>query len=71
MICKIVNYFPIIKFNKKMPNGVKRKIMSSYKIKKILKSYKQYNKKIFYNKLEKLLIIIINNIMKIKKEIDL
>ena len=57
MICKIVNYFPIIKFNKKMPNGVKRKIMSSYKIKKILKSYKQYNKKIFYNKLEK----IINN----------
>ena len=35
-----------------MPNGVKRKIMSNIKIKKILKSYKPYTKKIFYEKLK-------------------
>ena len=52
MICKIVNYFPKIKFDKNMPNGFKRKIMSNAKVKKILKSYKPYTKKIFYKKLQ-------------------
>ena len=52
MICKILDYFPKIKLDKKMPNGVKRKIMSNIKIKKILKSYKPYTKKIFYEKLK-------------------
>jgi GDP-L-fucose synthase len=52
MICKILNYFPIIKLDKTMPNGVKRKIMSNAKVKKILKSYKSYNNQIFYKKLQ-------------------
>ena len=52
MICKILNYFPIIKLDKTMPNGVKRKIMSNAKVKKILKSYKSYNNQIFYQKLQ-------------------
>ena len=51
MICKILNYYPKIIFDKKKPNGVKRKIMSNLKIKKILKSYKPYDNKIFYKKL--------------------
>ena len=38
-----------------MPNGVKRKIMSNSKIKKILKSYKPYNENIFKKKLVKII----------------
>ena len=51
-IFKILDYYPKIIFNKKKPNGMKRKIMSNTKIKNILKNYKSYNKSIFYKKLE-------------------
>ena len=58
IISKLVDYKPIFKFNKKMPNGVKRKIMSNSKIKKILKSYKPYNEDIFKKKLNELIKVI-------------
>ena len=55
IISHILKYYPIFKFNKKMPNGVKRKIMDNRKIKKLLRSYKPYNKKIFEEKLRQVI----------------
>tara|TARA_A100001015_G_scaffold308689_1_gene406751 strand:+ start:2687 stop:3649 length:963 start_codon:yes stop_codon:yes gene_type:complete len=55
IISELVEYYPIFRFNKKMPNGVKRKIMSNSKIKTILKSYKPYNEDIFKKKLVKII----------------
>ena len=52
IIFKIVNYYPKIEFDKTMPNGVSRKIMSNTKVRKILKNYKPYDKSSFYQKIK-------------------